>query len=124
MIILDTSIWIEFLRAREPYLSRVAELLAESRILATETVFGELLQGARDTIERDILVSFWENVPRQDMPGLLIKAGMRSSIERWSAKGVGLVDASIAVLAEETGAQVWTLDKRLRAILPVKQLYE
>ena len=56
MILIDTSVWIEFFRAREPYHSRTAELLEEGQILGLTWVFGELLQGAKTNRERTLIL--------------------------------------------------------------------
>jgi predicted nucleic acid-binding protein len=44
MILVDTSVWIEFLKARQPWLGEMTRLLEEQEVLAAEPVFGELLQ--------------------------------------------------------------------------------
>jgi predicted nucleic acid-binding protein len=51
MIILDTSIWIEFLKNNSDYYSKVKDLLENRKVLAIECVFGELLQGAKSKRE-------------------------------------------------------------------------
>ncbi len=45
MILVDTSIWIEFFRGNEPYFTKLKEIIESSDVLAHEVVFGELLKG-------------------------------------------------------------------------------
>ena len=75
MILADTSIWIEFLRAREPAFAAMALLLEQQVVLGVECVFGELLQGARTTGERRTILAYWENVPKTDERQLWTEAG-------------------------------------------------
>jgi predicted nucleic acid-binding protein len=124
MIILDTSVWIEFLRGREPCLSEVTALLENGDVLSSEPVFAELLQGARDKHERDTILAFWENLPKADERGMLLRAGLRSGLQKWYAQGVGLIDAAVATLAADTGSPVWTLDQGLKGILPAALRYK
>ena len=114
MIIADTSVWVEFLRSREPVHTRLNDLLERGMVLAAEGVFGELLCGARSRHESDILETYWRNLPKIDETGLWIEAGRLSSARGLPARGVGLVDAAILALAARTGADIWTLGRRLR----------
>ena len=114
MIIADTSVWVEFLRSREPVHTRLNDLLERGMVLAVEGVFGELLCGARSRQESDILETYWKNLPKTDETGLWIEAGRLSSARGLPARGGCLVDAAILALAARTGADIWTLDRRLR----------
>jgi len=80
-------------------------------------VFGELFQGAKGTRERTILREYWANLPKRDESGLWIEAGVRSAQRKWFAKGVGLIDAFLIAFAEKHSLKVWTLDKKLAAVL-------
>ncbi|GMO26182.1 MAG: hypothetical protein Ta2B_06280 [Termitinemataceae bacterium] len=51
MIILDTSVWIEFLRRNVKYFDPISQMLTKMDILAVEVVFGELLQGVKNKRE-------------------------------------------------------------------------
>ena len=123
MIIADTSIWIEYLKQRDPIFQRVEVLLEIAEILAVECIFGELLQGARNKREREIVEGYWENLPRADEKGLWIEAGLYSGRHKLFAKGVGLIDAAIIVAARRGKAKIWTLDIKLSGILPPEIQY-
>ncbi len=114
MIIADTSIWIDFLRNREPIHARLDELLERGMVLASEGVFGELLSGAKGRQEVDLVESYWKSLPRVDESGIWIEAGKLSSARGLRARGVGLIDAAVLALSERTGAAIWTLDRGLR----------
>ena len=48
MIILDTSVWIEFLKNNQNFYPRIVKLMENMEIMAVECVFGELLQGVKN----------------------------------------------------------------------------
>ena len=48
MIVVDTSIWIDFLKANEPIFTRMQVLLENGQVIANEYVFAELMQGAKE----------------------------------------------------------------------------
>jgi predicted nucleic acid-binding protein len=124
MILVDTSVWVEFLKGHQPYLDQMNELLDERQILAVEPVFGELLQGAKDDRERRILLEFWENLPKNQMEEAWVKAGELSSRNKWIDHGIGLVDAVLIISARESKARVWTLDKKLKSVLHKNENFE
>jgi predicted nucleic acid-binding protein len=117
MIIVDTSIWIEFFKANEPYFTQLKDLLDTSRVLAVECIFAELLQGARTERERSIIKDYWINLPKHDETDLLIEAGILSSENKWISKGIGLIDSVILFIARKTSSRIWTLDRKLNSIL-------
>jgi predicted nucleic acid-binding protein len=122
-VLVDTSVWIEFLRANESCFPVMRRLLEERRVLALECVFGELLQGARDDREAGILVAYWNNLPRVQIDDLFILAGRYSSAHRLSSRGIGLVDSVIILAARHYGAMIWSLDKKLVAVLKRDEVF-
>jgi len=123
MIILDTSVWIEFLRARPDYFGEVKMLLDGRMIIGLECIFGELLQGTRNPRERDIVESYWRDLPKMDEAGIWLEAGRISSEGRLHARGVGLIDCAILAAARKSGAKIWTLDRKLAEILSGNEKY-
>ncbi|HOV64795.1 MAG TPA: PIN domain-containing protein [Spirochaetia bacterium] len=118
MIIIDTSVWIEFLKGGQSYSSAVKVLLEQREVLAVECIFAELLQGAKTDRERTIILSYWNHLPKIEDPGLLIEAGLYSGQTRLLDKGVGLIDALILICALKSGAKIWTLDNKFAKIIP------
>lgn len=123
MILIDTSIWIEFLKVRPPYYDQVSELLEENRALALSCIFGELLQGAKNKRERTIIKDLWTYLPKIDERHLFIEAGLESGTKKWLDKGIGLIDSVIITCARQTDAQIWTLDKEIQGILGPNERY-
>jgi predicted nucleic acid-binding protein len=118
MIILDTSVWIEFLKNNPDCFNTISSLLEQREILAIEPVFGELLQGAKSEKERTIIKGYYDYLPKIAFKEAFIEAGFYSSRNKLLDKGVGLIDALIIAYAIKSVAQVWTLDKKLRSALP------
>jgi predicted nucleic acid-binding protein len=124
MIISDTSVWIEFLKKKEPIFSKQRKLLEDQKSLALECIFGELLQGALNKRERTLITDYWNNLPKIEEKGLWIRAGYYAGEQKLFAKGVGLIDAFIYVAADLYKARVWTLDAKLKAILPAEMIFD
>jgi hypothetical protein len=124
MIIADTSVWIEFLKGNEPVFRRMQTLLENREITALEPVFGELLQGAKNKRERQVITDYWKNTPRIDESELWIVAGLYAGEKKLFAKGVGLIDAYIVIASLKTNAQVWTLDEKLHKVLQPEFIYK
>jgi predicted nucleic acid-binding protein len=124
MIIADTSVFIEYFRRDEPYFSWLAKLMDENRIMAMTGVFGELLQGAKNPKEQGIILEYWRHLPKFPEPELLITAGLESGKNRWSSRGLSLIDAAIITHARETQSQVWTLDKKLSKELREEERFQ
>jgi len=123
MIVADTSVWIEFLRGDPRFVPQVTELLERRQILGVECVFGELLQGAKATRETRIITDYWHHLPHARLEEALILAGSYSQQNSLVSRGVGLIDAVIVVTAIHAQALVWTLDRKLRAVLPLSVVY-
>lgn len=117
MILVDTSVWVEYLRGHQPYLDLLDPLLEDRQILAIEPVFGELLQGVKDDRERRVLLELWGNLPKSPTQGAWVKAGEVSSQDKWLNHGIGLIDAVLIISARDSNAKVWTLDKKMKSVL-------
>jgi hypothetical protein len=111
MILVDSSIWIDHLRAGEPAL---AELLDAGRVLTHPFVVGELACG--NLKNRNGVLSLL-----QDLPAALVATDeeVLFFIERRGlmGKGIGYVDAHLLAAISVTGTgRLWTRDKRLDAV--------
>lgn len=123
MILVDTSIWIEFLRGKEPLFTIMVRAMQTLQILTVECVFGELFQGCHDRNERDVIKRYWQDLPRASLEGLFIEAGITSQMNRWKDRGVSLIDAVIILAARSHRAKIWTLDKKLRHLLSAHEIF-
>jgi predicted nucleic acid-binding protein len=117
VIVVDTSVWIEFFKGRSSVFPQLKSLLEKGEILAAEPVFGELMQGAKNKREKDIISNYWNHLPKFSMDGHFFKAGTKSGKNKWLDKGVGLIDSSILIYARRQECKIWTFDKKLLSIL-------
>jgi predicted nucleic acid-binding protein len=124
MILVDTTIWVEFLKGHQPYLDQMKQLLEDRQVLAVEPVFGELLQGAKDDRERRIIQGFWENLPKNRVQDVWVKAGELSSRNKWIDHGIGLIGAVLIISARDSSAKVWSLDRKLKRVLHKTEIFD
>jgi predicted nucleic acid-binding protein len=123
MIILDTSVWIEFFKKHEPYFSIIVPLLERREIAAIECVFGELLQGVKNKNEQNIIVEYWTRLPKIEANEIIIEAGIYSSKNKLLDKGVGLIDAIILMYGIRNEIKIWTIDNKFLKIVPNELKY-
>jgi len=123
VILIDTSVWIEFFKRQPSVFSTVTSLVESQSIIAAECVFGELLQGVKDSRERAVVLGYWGNLPKRDEAGIWIQAGLMSAENKWVSKGVGIIDAVLLCLARTNHLKVWTLDKKLLAVMKATEKF-
>ena len=123
MIIPDTSVWIKYFRTENPYTSRVRELMFDHEVLAISAAFGELIQGVRTKREYQTVIQIWEILPKVDESEFFIQAGIKSWRHKFVPQGIGLIDAYLLYGAEKTKSQLWTLDKKLKKVIPDHLLF-
>lgn len=116
-VLIDTSVWIEFFRKKEPCFSHVQNLIEEDNVCCLGLIYAELLQGAKSEKELSTLREFmhvFDFVP--ESVELWEKAGILSQELRKKGKEVGLSDCFIASSAHSYGCSLYTLDRHFRAI--------
>jgi hypothetical protein len=123
MVAADTSVWIDFLKQQLPRRERMISLIENREILMLECITAELLQGAKSKKDQDIIISYWELLPKVPMETLFLKAGILSSKKQLISKGIGLIDTVIMTACYETEAKLWTLDKKILKNLEKKYIY-
>ena len=124
MIVLDTSVWIEYFRQNEPIANQVSTLLAEQKIIAVEVVFAELMFGVRNVQERNVIKTFWQILPRADLgKELLFNTSEFAYQYDYQGKGIGLIDALIIRTAQLGNYQLWTLNERIISIADNVQIF-
>ena len=111
MILVDTSIWIDHLRADNSALKR---LLDAGRVLMHPFVIGELALGRLG--QREMILAALSDLPRAELatdPEVLGFINHQALFGR----GIGYVDAHLLASVRLTaGAQLWTRDARLRDV--------
>lgn len=123
IIILDTSVWIEYFKGNDEYFEICQQLIEKGEVKTIELIFAELLQGAKNKRETDIIKSYFELIPKVEIGQLCILAGEYSQHEKLFSKGIGLIDACIITAAISSGSKLWTLDKKIIAFLNNQYLY-
>jgi predicted nucleic acid-binding protein len=123
MVIIDTSVWIEFFKGNQPYYKEVLSLIENRTARTIQPIFGELYQGALSNRERTFISKFWESIFKIEDSELMINAGLYSSVNKLVSKGVKLIDASIIYTAAKNSCTIWTLDKKLLNALDKKYVY-
>lgn len=119
MIIPDTSIWIEYLKGKEPLHSELQKAIERNSVIALPWIFGEILQGARDKEEISIIDSYWHALnkpPHELCTECWIAAGKESQKGKLHKRGIGLIDLAILSVAVSFKCKLWTLDKNLAAL--------
>ncbi|OGQ84689.1 MAG: ribonuclease [Deltaproteobacteria bacterium RIFCSPLOWO2_12_FULL_60_19] len=108
MILVDTSVWIEHLRAGS---DRLKTLLLDEQVLCHPFIVGELACGTLQN-RREIL-SMLRALPEAQLVG---HDEVLSFLEgrRLYGHGIGWVDAHLLASTLFTGCALWTLDKPLR----------
>lgn len=111
MILVDTSVWVDHLRAGDKAL---AELLEAGMVLAHPFVIGELALG--DLRQREVVLSALADLPQA---GVATDREVLHFIDQHTlfGRGIGYVDAHLlAAVRLSTGASLWTRDKRLHTV--------
>lgn len=110
MVLVDTSVWVGFLREGDPLLS---DRLNEGEVLTHSMIIGELRLG--NIPKRKQFLSLLEDLPvcvhaSDDEVTHLIEEN------QLYGKGIGYVDAHLLAASILSTAPLWTLEKRLDAI--------
>jgi predicted nucleic acid-binding protein len=111
MILVDTSVWIDHLKASDPML---VTLLNEERVLAHPHVIGEIALGSLSN--RDVVLGALRDLPRAPIstPDEIFFLIEREALFN---RGIGYVDASLLASARlQPGVTIWTRDKRLKSV--------
>lgn len=110
MILVDTSIWIDHLRASD---ERLTQLLEAGRVLAHPFVIGELALG--NLRNRDTVLGALQDMQQA---GVATEAEVLRFIGEKGlfGLGIGYIDAHLlAAVLLTPGSLLWTRDKRLFA---------
>ncbi len=109
-VLIDTSVWIEFFRKKEPYYSVVNKLIDEDRVCCSGLILVELIRGAKSEKENSLLKDFLYvfDFLKEDIV-VWEKAGELSYRLRKKGISAGLSDCIIAVLASLNKILLFTL---------------
>jgi predicted nucleic acid-binding protein len=111
MMLVDTSVWIDHLRAGD---AALVAMLEADRVLTHPFVVGEIALGSLR--QRDQVLSALRDLPRamaatdDEVFGLIDQQGLYG-------KGIGYIDAHLLAAARLTpDCALWTRDRRLLAV--------
>lgn len=111
MILVDTSVWVDHLRAGD---KKLTALLEVGRVLAHPFVIGELALG--NLRQREIVLRALSDLPQASVA---TDTEVLHFIDRHAlfGRGVGYVDAHLLAAVRLTaGAELWTNDRRLHSV--------
>ncbi len=111
MILVDTSVWVDHFRSKTNHLPA---LLENSRVLIHPLIIGELACGNLKNRDQILTLlrrlTFAPSVSHDETLYFIEK-------NKLMGKGVGYIDVQLlASTALETGAKIWTNDKRMEGI--------
>jgi len=123
-VIVDTSVFIGFLKGSDRIAREVTNLIESKRIVSTGIIIAELMQGIKKPNEEDRIADLLTGVSILEIStSLWIKAGRLSSSLRRKGIILPLTDIAIAILALENDLAVYTLDNHFTQI-PGLKLYK
>lgn len=110
MILVDTSVWIDFLRSGN---ERLKDLLEQTDVVTHPLIKGELHVG--NIKKRSLFLSLLDDLP------MVAEASHEEVLymierHRMFGKGIGYLDTHILCSAIISNTPMWTLDKRLTAL--------
>jgi predicted nucleic acid-binding protein len=111
LILVDTSIWIDHLRADNAALKK---LLDAGGVLMHPFVLGELALGRMR--QREIILAAFSGLPRAE---LATDAEVLGFVDREAlfGRGIGYVDVHLLASTRlSVGATIWTKDAKLRGV--------
>ena len=107
MVLVDTSVWVRYLREGDPDLE---QLLNDGEVMCHPYIVGELACG--NLKNRNEVLSLLQLLPPAILPN---HEEILQFIEenQLMGKGPGYVDVHLSASAVLTGIQMWTYDRRL-----------
>lgn len=124
MILVDTSVWIEFFRGKEPFFTKLITLIEASEVFAHEVVFGEILQGCKNKTELTVVLEYWDCLNVIASNDSFIKAGCLSFDKKHFEHGIGLIDSILIYETITRNIKLWTLDRKILKVLDGSNVYQ
>jgi predicted nucleic acid-binding protein len=125
MILVDSTIWIEFLKSNPVYVSEMETLLENKQVFAIEPVFAELLYGSRGDKERNKIISYWKVLPKLSFGnGSLIESAIYANKSNFHNLGIGLIDSLLIDTIVKNRCLIWTLDKKILNNIDKQLIYK
>ncbi len=118
MIIVDTSVWIEFFRNGDSQISNhLKQLLRSGRVALTGMILAEILQGIKSPREAKVVKKSLETLTFIDTPQRIWQlAGEMSASLRKQGLTIPLSDILIGVIAVDKKYEIFTIDRHFENI--------
>jgi predicted nucleic acid-binding protein len=125
MILVDTSVWVEFFKQQTLFADHIRVLLKKKAIVTLEPIFSELLYGVSNRQEYEVVRSFWQMLPKLDFSdGSMIEAASLARQRNYHLMGIGVLDAAIIRATEEGDHRLWTLNERINGHIRQPLIYQ
>jgi predicted nucleic acid-binding protein len=125
MILVDTTIWIEFFKSNPDFIGEMESLLESKKVITIEPIFAELLYGSRSDKEKNVIISYWKVLPRiKFIEGSFIEAANFANKSNYHNLGIGLIDTILSKSVIDNKYLIWTLDKKILNNLDKKFIFK
>jgi len=117
-ILIDTSVWIEYFRNKSSSVAKkVDRFFEEDEVYVPKIIIAELMQGSKSKKELSIIEGFFDAFHIIDQKeDSWIKAGSLSYKLKKKGKNINLFDCYIAVIAQEYGCTIFSLNRHFKDI--------
>ena len=117
-VVVDTSQWIQYFRmAGSSEAAEVRRLLTAGDVVMVGIVYAEVLRGARDEMQFNMLKGQLGALPFAEVTKeTWRRAGCLLADLKWQGLTISLADAVIAALALQHGFSVFTRDEHFRRV--------
>lgn len=123
-VMVDTSVWIEFFKAKSITGDKLETLLVENSVWTCGIVMFELLQGVKSEPEKLRILDKLSSLPYIEMTNILWQKSAELSIFlKKEGLNLPLSDIFISAIAIKNNLSIFTIDKHFGHI-PDLQLYQ
>ena len=118
MVLVDTSVWIDFLRnSRSKTRKTMNDLLASDRVATIEPIIAELLYGVRGEKKRKVVLDIAAGTRRLKLvTDTWIAAGDLGRAWRKKGRTLSVIDCVLAAASRMHSVPLWTLDRDFRPL--------
>ncbi|MFA5119958.1 type II toxin-antitoxin system VapC family toxin [Zavarzinia sp.] len=110
MILVDTSVWVDHLRAGD---ARLVDLLGQGLVATHDFIIGEIACGSLRN--RREIIALLSGLPRLD-PITAAEALAFVDSHALMGRGIGYVDVCLLGAAVLAGTRLWSRDRRLATV--------
>jgi len=123
LVLVDTSVWIDYFRKKDPAYSKVDNLMEEEEVGICRLIIAELLQGAKGSKEIEIILDLPCVFPVIDeLSDTWEKTGLLANQLRGQGITIGLADCYLATLAHQNNVRIFSHDSHFRMIKSFTQI--